>query len=311
MTAAASDASGVVRPSQPVVVLAVLVGVLALGAALAGLFVPVDSTVESVRPTRGDRVELYGEGIYRYDSAFKGAGNRGTDAVTLALALPLLAASTRAYRRASLRGALLLAGAFTWFAYVYASVALGAAYNELFLAYVALFSASGFGLVLAVGSLDARALGERLRDAPWAGVSRLMLAGGVVTAGVWLVPLVGAVATGDPPDLLDHYTTNVTDVVDLGVITPATLVAAWLLHRRDRRGWLVAFPLLVLLVALLPTISAQTVFQLEAGVSFAPGEIVGPIAGFLMLASIALWLAVRTLRATHGSSPHEAQQRSD
>lgn len=50
---------------SPIVVgVAALVGILALGTTLTGLFVPVDGTVEAVEPARGDRVELYGEGIY-------------------------------------------------------------------------------------------------------------------------------------------------------------------------------------------------------------------------------------------------------
>jgi hypothetical protein len=50
---------------------------------------------------------------------------------------------------------LVLTGALTWFLYVGASYALGAvAYNNLFLIYVALFSASLFAFVLALTSID-------------------------------------------------------------------------------------------------------------------------------------------------------------
>ena len=91
-----------------------------------------------------------------------------------------------------------------------------------------------------------------------------MLGGGLVTATVWLGPLIISGLTGTPPELLDHQTTMVTDALDLGVITPATLVAAYLLHRRRAQGYLVAFPLLVLMTFLLPMIVAQTVFQLRA-----------------------------------------------
>ena len=39
---------------------------------------------------------------------------------------------------------------------------------------------------------------------------------------------------------------------------------------------------------LAPMIVAQTISQLEAGVSFSPGEIIGPVAGFATLALLAL-----------------------
>jgi type III secretory pathway component EscV len=72
-------------------------------------------------------------------------------------------------------------------------------------------------------------------------------------------------------------------------------------------GYLLAFPLLVLMTFLLPMIVAQTMFQLRADVSFTAGEIVGPIGGFVVLASLAVGLVVAVLRAkgevlTPGSS---------
>jgi hypothetical protein len=48
---------------------------------------------------------------------------------------------------------------------------------------------------------------------------------------------------------------------------------------------------------LLPMIVSQTVFQLRAGVSFMPAEIIGPIGGFVLLAVLALGLVAAVLRA--------------
>ena len=74
------------------------------------------------------------------------------------------------------------------------------------------------------------------------------------------------------------------------------MLAGVLLLRRSPFGYLVAFPLLVIIVILLPGIVASTVSQLAAGVSFTIGEIVGPIAGFLLLGLVASWLVVLFLR---------------
>jgi hypothetical protein len=65
---------------------------------LAGTAHPVSFTT-----VRGGVVDPFRAGVYRYDSMFSGAGNRGTDAVTLAIALPLLVISVLGYRRGSLR----------------------------------------------------------------------------------------------------------------------------------------------------------------------------------------------------------------
>ncbi len=286
-----------VDPSPLVLVAGAVVAVLSTAAALTGLLWQVEPDLTAVTSVHDESVELYGEGLYRHDSVFKGAGFRGADLVTV-LAVPMLLWLLIAYRRASLRAALIASALLTWFVYVYASLALGAAYNELFLVYVAIVAASGTALVRLIGSLDIDTVHARaLTAAPYRGVAALLAIAGIVTAVVWLMPLVDATITGEPPALLDHYTTTVTDVLDLAIITPLALATAALAHRRHRATVAAAMPLLGLLIALLPMIAAQSAFQLEAGYDFAPGEIVGPVAGFVVLAPIAGWLAFRTLRA--------------
>jgi hypothetical protein len=290
-------------PSTPrlrtVVLLSVLVAVLATVAALVGLFATGGGEApRTVTSVHDEVVDLYGTGVYRYDTVFKGAANRGSDLVTVVLAVPLLLVAARIYSRGRLQGALLLSGALAWPLYLYASMATGTAYNELFLVYVVLFGASLFAFVLIVLSIDTEVLARRMeRAGPRRRLAALMLAGGIVTAVVWLGPLITAMANREPPDLLGHSTTMVTDALDLGVITPATLVAAFLLHRGRAEGYLVAFPLLVLMTFLLPMIVSQTVFQLRADVSFTPAEVIGPIGGFVVLAAMALGLVVAVLRA--------------
>jgi hypothetical protein len=69
-----------------------------------------------------------------------------------------------------------------------------------------------------------------------------------------------------------------------------------LILRRDPLGYLLAFPLLVLEAFLAPMITAQTVSQLRAGVTFPAGQIVGPIGGFATIAVVAIWVIVILLR---------------
>jgi hypothetical protein len=114
---------------------------------------------------------------------------------------------------------------------------------------------------------------------------------------VWLQPLVTALLQGTPPDLLDTYTTPVTSALDLAVITPAAALAGLLVHRRDPLGYLLAAPLLVTVVLLLPTIALSTLLQAEAGISFTTAQVVGPIGGFCLLGGTGAWLLARLLRA--------------
>jgi hypothetical protein len=287
-----------VRAAPTVVVLSLVVAVLATIAAATGLLSTGGDAPATVTSVHGEVVELDERGgVYRYDSVFKGGANRGADAVTLGLAVPVLLIALRGYRRGSLRAALVLSGALAWFLYVYASLALGTAYNALFLVYVSLFGASLYALALAVRSIDADAVGAQLHGrAPRRGLIIVLVIAAVVTSTVWVVPLVAAAIAGDPPHLLGHTTTAVTEALDLAVIVPATLLAAWLLHRERPEGYVLALPLVLLLFAMLPMIAAQTAFQLAAGVTFTPPEVIGPLSGFLLLGAVALRLGVITLR---------------
>ncbi len=294
--------TAVVTPSAAVLVLSTLIAGLALLTSTLGLFSTGGSAPASVVSVHGEMVALYGSGPYRFESVFKGAGNRGSDAVTLALAVPLLLGSALRYRQGSPAGALMLTSALTWFLYLNATMSLGAAYNELYLVYVALFSASLGALLLVVRSVDARELAVLLGPAaPRRGVAALMLVSGLVTAVVWLAPLLAAAVSGQPPGLLDHGTTMVTDTLDLALITPATLVAAHLLHRGRPGGYLLAAPLLGLLAFLLPMVVAQTVFQTAADLRFSAAEVIGPISGFLALGAIAVRLLGTVVRLSEGS----------
>ena len=279
-----------------VVRLATCIGVLAVAATAVGLLWSGGSSPESVLSVRGQRVELYGEGLYRYDSVFKAAGNRGTDLVTLVVAVPLLWWAVQRYRRGCVGGGLLLAGALTWFLYVYASLSLGAAYNELYLVHVALTSVSLWALALTVRSVH---LGDLpLRQAtrlPARRLTALLVAAGMLTGLVWLEPVLTGLVSGGAPSMLLHGTTLVTEALDLAVVAPAAVVAGLLLHRARWQALLLAVPLLVLLLLLAPAIVSQTAFQLVAGWQFTVPELVGPVSGFALLGSAAAVLLVKTL----------------
>lgn len=292
------------RPSPIVFWLSLLTLVLAAIAAGAGLFWTGGPGPFPFTTLRGETAQIYGQGLYHYDTVFAAAGYKGVDATLLAFGLPALIVCALLYRRGSLRGGLLLTGVFAYFLYAYISYAFGAAFNPLFLVYVALYSASFFALVLTLTSIDLRTLPPQvLAGLPRLGPGLFMLAGGLITSVVWLSPLVSAMLQGRPPDLLNSYTTKVTDALDLGLITPATLIAGLLILRRDPLGYRLAFPLLGIILLLVPQIILGTILQLAAGVAFSPGAIIGPISGFLVLGLLAIWVTVVILRRLPTSPP--------
>ncbi|HMM41245.1 MAG TPA: hypothetical protein PKA95_05035, partial [Thermomicrobiales bacterium] len=174
---------------------------------------------------------------------------------------------------------------------------LTVALNGLFLVYVALFSASLWALILTARSFDVDALAARISQAmPRRALGIFLLASAAITLTIWLMEPLAALVTGDVPGVLQTWSTLFTNALDIAIIVPAVAVAGWLVLRGDALGYLIALPLLVLESLLAPMIVAQTISQLEAGYEFTTAEIVGPVAGFTVLAVLAIWFLTATLR---------------
>lgn len=297
---------------QVVVGLSWLIVVLALVAAGAGLFWPDGGSPFTFTTLRGDTAQIYRQGLYRYDTLFTGVGFEGQDTITLLLGVPLLVLSLVRYQRGSRRGGLLLMGMLGYFLYVYASMALSAAYNPLFLVYVALFAASLFAFVLAFTSPEREAAFASIAaDLPHRAIGVFMLVSGLLTLFVWTEPIVSALLQNRTPARLDSYTTFVTIALDLATITPAAFLSGVLILQRRALGYHIAFPLLVLIVLLAPMIALNTLKQAAAGVVFTTGEMVGPVAGFAILGLIAAWILVVILRSVSTATRLRAAQAQD
>ena len=282
-----------VKPSSAVVWLSWLIAGLALIAAGAGLFWQNGGDHFTFTTLRGQAVEMYGRGLYRYDTLFTAGTFKGTDAVTIFVGIPLLVFAVLRYRRGSLRGALLLTGVLTYFLYNAISMAFGAAYNSLFLVYAALFSASLFAFVLAFTSVDRQALAARISPRlPHRGIATFLIAAGLVTALVWLSEIIVPLVQGQPPTMLASYTTMVTHAFDTAVITPVVVLAGLLLLRRTGMGYLLAVTMLVLNTLVGFMVVAQTITQLLMGVELSTGQFIGIVGSFVLMSSIATWLTI-------------------
>ncbi len=234
--------------------------------------------------------------------------------MTLVLAIPLLVISTLFYQHGRFQGGLLLTGTLAYFLYNYASMAFGAAYNALFLVYVALFSASLFALVLALTSFDVQEVPTHFTAGfPRRGVGVFLIVSGGILALIWLVLSIFPALIGNAvPAEVASYTTFVTGVVDEGIVAPALLVSGVLLLRCRPVGYLLASVLLVFTVTLGPNLIAGGVLQLATGV-ISIGQALAFSLPFAILTLIAVWLMVVLFRSVSKSATwrlpamHQAQ----
>ncbi|MDT3424736.1 hypothetical protein J2Z22_000248 [Paenibacillus forsythiae] len=251
-----------------------LIIVLAAVAAGYGLFSVGGTGKHMFTSVRGEQVAIDGSGLYRYDSVSMAAQARGQDGVTLFLGIPLLAVSAALAIKGSFRGRLLLVGTLGYFLYTYMSYSF-LSYNALFLVYVALMSLSLFAFILTMASFDYSLVSGRFKPGlPVRVIGAYLLFIAFAVAMLWLGKIAGSLASGAPPQGLEHYSTMVIQAMDLGILVPVSVMAGVMLIRRKPLGYLLASVVIVKTMTLLTSISAMLAAMIRAGVHVSPVEMV-------------------------------------
>jgi hypothetical protein len=216
-----------------------LIFVLALMATLAGLW-PGEGQPYSLTNFRGEQVTINARGLYYWDTVSSAAQTQANDLVTLVLGLPLLAFSFWLTLRDSLRGRLLLTGTLAFILYTYITMCFGAAYNKLFLVYVALFSLSLFAFVLSMMAFDLKTLPAHFSEKlPRRGIAALLFFAAAFLALAWLGRIAPTLLRNQNP-ALENTTSMFIQAMDLGLIVPLCILAGVLLLRRSAWGYLLA-----------------------------------------------------------------------
>jgi hypothetical protein len=270
---------------------------LALLATNIGLFWQDGGSSFSFTTLHGNTVQIYGQGLYRYDTTLTAIGFKAGDAVTLILGIPALLFSLWLYRRGSVRGGLLLSGTLVYFLYCYGSLAIGGAYNNLFLVYLAILSASLFGSIIVLTSFDLEVLPAHFSPRlPRRGIGIYTIVSGVVLILIWLVlSILPAVWSGTVPLEVGSYTTAITYVIDMGIIAPALIVAGIMLLRRNCLGYLLASTSLVFTTILGINLLTAGIVQKFAGL-ISIGQFIGFVVSFAILTLFAIGFTLALFR---------------
>jgi hypothetical protein len=274
-----------------------LIAIIAAAAALAGLLVQGGDGPVSFTTLRGQTANIYGYGLYRFDTLFSAMTFKGTDVITLVLSIPLLIIAFVLYHRNLLRGGLLLLSAIPYFIYIGASMTFSAAFNSAFLLYVALLSVSLYTFLTVLSAIDSSVLSRHvLPGFPHRGLAIFLFISGIGTFLVWLSELVGPLLTGSTPANLGPYTTMFTHGFDSAIITPALLITGVFLLQRRPAGYLFAAPLLVFCAETGFTVIASTISQTMAGIIFPIGVYIGMIGTWIIMGAFAIGLAIQYFR---------------
>lgn len=246
----------------------------------------------------GDTVKIYGDGLYKNDSYFMAPIFRGTDFTIICFAIPILiVALILDVKKKKLKNRFFLMSVISLFTYYSASIAFGVTYNVLHLVYIAFFSASLFGLIIAIASIDKKKLVESMGDIlPFKGIYIFLTLTGIALIVAWLPDIINSLVIGHSLELIEVYTTQITYVLDMGVIAPVAFICLFQLKKRSGIGYVLLGILLTICSIIGIMLPIQTIFQVIAGISIPIPAIVTKVVSFVVLASFALYFNMKIFK---------------
>ncbi|WP_156939863.1 hypothetical protein [Clostridium lundense] len=243
----------------------------------------------------GDTVKIYGNGLYARDSYFMAPIFRGTDFTIICFAIPTLIVSLILdMKNKKLKNRLFLISVISLFTYYSASIAFGVTYNMLHLVYIALFSASFFGLIIGIKSIDSNQIAERMKDKLLGkGIYIFLVLTGVALIVAWLPDIINSLVLGRSLQLIEVYTTQVTYVLDIGIIAPVAFICLFQLKKRNGIGYVLLEVLLTVCNFIGIMIPIQTLFQLRVGILLPVEVVVTKVVTFVLLSILALYFNIK------------------
>lgn len=231
----------------------------------------------------GQSVSIYGYGVYKFDSYFKAPISIGTDFCILFVLVPMFIYTYIQYHRSNDSIAeLKLISVYAVVFYYAASISFGNTYNKLFLVYVLLFSSSLFGMFMHIKNISWNTTIQVTK-----GIKVFLVLSGLALIIAWLPDIISALLKGGTLPLIEVYTTEITYVLDMGIISPLCLVCLYLLVKKQSLGTMLFAVLVKVCIVVGIMMIPQTILQIASGVEIPIPVIVTKSLSFVALGGFA------------------------
>lgn len=238
----------------------------------------------------GDVVKIYGSGIYASDSYFKAPISIGTDFAVLLLLVPLMIINTiQSFKIHSTANMLKKFSLYTVALYYISSYSFGVKYNELHLVYILLFTCSLFGVFFLVRKIDR----TDLKFQATKGINTFLIICGIALIVAWMPDIIPSLINGSSLSLIEVYTTEITYVLDMGIIAPLCFICLILLKEKDSLGVIILAAILQLCFFVGIMIIPQSICQIISGANIPMPVILTKGASFVVLGSFAYYFNQR------------------
>ncbi len=275
--------------------LCIVLSCIVITTAIIGLFYSDGGETIFVKNIYGQEVELYGKGIYAYNSLLTVSGRLGAD--WMGILCGILMISLCFLKKDQIWAILLKISQSFLFVYYFACLVFSISMNRLYLLYVLGFGLSIFlSFVLVVNDLKTIVVKESSKKCKNLGISLCLGISGVVTIGIWLSMIVPYMITDNYGYLLGVLTTESTYAIDLGVLCPAMIICAILVQKKRDFGYKMAPILLYILFCVGPMVILQNIYCIILGISVPIPAFIGTVLSFVVMCIFALVFLVKSIR---------------
>lgn len=238
----------------------------------------------------GESIKMWGAGIYAHDSYFKAPIFIGSDFTILIFILPLaIITFAKMHLKPNLERYIQNIAVLCLLLYYSASIAFGVTYNHLHLLYIGLFGACFYCVCFLLAKLNTVEINQKkiCEYHISKGVKGYLVISGIALFAAWLPDIITSLMNGTSLDLIEVYTTEITYVLDMGIISPLMFLTLHLTNKGRFIGYVLLRMILKVCMGIGIMLPIQTIFQIMAGISIPIPALITKMLIFVILALFA------------------------
>jgi len=277
-------------------ILSIFIIVLVIISGGFGLFYGTNGQSYDFINQYGDTVKMCGDGIYKNDSYFMAHIFKGSDFTALFLALPLMIiALIMDIKYNTLKSKLFLTAIITFFLYYLVSYSMGVTYNVLHLVYISLLSCTLFASILGYGFLKTYSI-KVSKKIYTNGLKIFLVFCGLSLFIAWLPDIIVSLINKKSLGLIEIYTTQITYVLDMAIISPLIFICLYNLGKNNNVGYILLGINLTMLSLVGILVIFQTIFQNRAGIELPVEAAITKVGIFVLLAIAAIYYEIKLFK---------------
>lgn len=121
------------------------------------------------------------------------------------------------------------------------------------------------------------------------GIGVFLILAGIALISAWMPDIIPTIISGTSLPLIEVYTTEITYVLDMGIIGPLCLVCLYLLKKKDKLGIVILASLLKACIIVGIMMIPQTICQILSGYEVILPVLIIKSGSFVLLGGFALY----------------------